>query len=48
VEQSGAAQGLVELIMASGMEMVEEVMLGKLLPLLTSHHISVNTREGIL
>jgi hypothetical protein len=48
VERSGAAQGLAELIMASGTEMVEEVMLGELLPLLTSHHPSVNTREGIL
>merc|ERR1719203_1352373 len=48
VECSGAAQGLAELLMASGTDMVEQVMLKELLPLLTSHHPSQNTREGIL
>jgi len=48
VERSGAAQGVAELIMESGTEMVKQVMLTELLPLLTSHHPSINTREGVL
>jgi len=45
-ERSGAAQGLTEVLIASGNETVERVILGDILPL--KSHPSASTREGVL
>ena len=45
-ERSGAAQGLTEILVASGTETVERVILGDILPL--NGHPSASTREGVL
>ena len=45
-ERSGAAQGLTEILTASGIETVERVILGDILPL--KSHPSASTREGVL
>lgn len=46
VERSGAAQGLTEVLIASGGSLVEEVMLEEILPL--KSHPKASTREGVL
>jgi len=46
VERSGAAQGLTEVLIASGGSLVEEVMLEEILPL--KSHPKAGTREGVL
>lgn len=45
-ERSGAAQGLTEVLIASGTEMVDDVMRSELLPL--SSYPEASTREGVL
>eukprot|EP00536_Pseudo-nitzschia_multiseries_P003235 jgi/Psemu1/185424/e_gw1.48.135.1 len=45
-ERSGAAQGLTEVLIASGNHIVESLMLDDILPL--SSHPSHSTREGVL
>lgn len=45
-ERSGAAQGLTEVLIASGSEAVDEVLRNELLPL--SSHPEASTREGVL
>jgi hypothetical protein len=45
-ERSGAAQGLTELLVAGGAEVVEEVMKDEILPLRS--HPQASTREGVL
>jgi len=45
-ERSGAAQGLTEVLIASGTEVVESVVLDDILPL--QSHPSPSTREGVL
>jgi hypothetical protein len=45
-ERSGAAQGLTEVLIASGSEVIESVMLDDILPL--KSHPSSSTREGVL
>jgi HEAT repeat protein len=45
-ERSGAAQGLTEVLIASGTSVVESVMLDDILPL--KSHPSPSTREGVL
>jgi HEAT repeat protein len=45
-ERSGAAQGLTEVLIASGTTMVESVILDDILPL--KSHPSASTREGVL
>mmetsp|Transcript_6466 Transcript_6466/g.18499 ORF Transcript_6466/g.18499 Transcript_6466/m.18499 type:complete len:2786 (-) Transcript_6466:82-8439(-) len=45
-ERSGAAQGLTEVLIASGNDVVESLMLDDILPL--SSHPSHSTREGVL
>jgi HEAT repeat protein len=45
-ERSGAAQGLTELLVAGGAEVVEDVMREEILPLRS--HPSPSTREGVL
>jgi hypothetical protein len=46
VEQSGAAQGLTEVFIASGTSTVENVMQDDILPL--ASHLSPSTCEGVL
>ena len=46
VERSGAAQGLTELLVASGGNVVNEVMMDEIFPL--AGHPRRNTREGVL
>jgi HEAT repeat protein len=46
VERSGAAQGLTELLCASGTEVVQSVMRNEILPLMS--HPKSGTREGVL
>ena len=46
VERSGAAQGLSELLVASGAQLTEKVMVNEILPLFS--HPKAGTREGIL
>jgi hypothetical protein len=45
-ERSGAAQGLTEVLIASGTSVVEGVLLDDILPL--KNHPSASTREGVL
>lgn len=45
-ERSGAAQGLTEVLIASGNTVVEDLMMDDILPL--SSHPSPSTREGVL
>ena len=45
-ERSGAAQGLTEVLIASGTEVVDEVLRNELLPL--SDSMEAGTREGVL
>jgi HEAT repeat protein len=45
-ERSGAAQGLTEVLIASGNALVESLMMDDILPL--SNHPSHSTREGVL
>mmetsp|Transcript_4350 Transcript_4350/g.10408 ORF Transcript_4350/g.10408 Transcript_4350/m.10408 type:complete len:2789 (+) Transcript_4350:111-8477(+) len=45
-ERSGAAQGLTEVLIASGNTAVEDLMMDDILPL--SSHPSASTREGVL
>ncbi|KAI2506869.1 HEAT repeat [Fragilaria crotonensis] len=45
-ERSGAAQGLTELLVAGGAQVVEEVMKDEILPLRS--HPQASTREGVL
>ena len=46
VERSGAAQGLSEILVASGARLTENVMLNEILPL--KSHPKAETREGVL
>ena len=45
-ERSGAAQGLTEVLIASGTEAIDDVLRNELLPL--SSHPEASTREGVL
>jgi HEAT repeat protein len=45
-ERSGAAQGLTEVLIASGTEVVDEVLRNELLPL--ADYMEASTREGVL
>lgn len=46
VERSGAAQGLTEILVAGGANMVQNVMVNEILPL--KSHPKAGTREGVL
>ncbi|KAL7446874.1 hypothetical protein ACHAXM_011445 [Skeletonema potamos] len=46
VERSGAAQGLTEILVAGGANMVRDVMVNEILPL--KSHPKAGTREGVL
>ncbi|KAL9182373.1 hypothetical protein ACHAXT_013025 [Thalassiosira profunda] len=46
VERSGAAQGLSEVLVASGAQLTENVMINEILPL--KSHPKAGTREGVL